>query len=332
MLEADVGQHRHGRLHDARRVVAAAETGLDRRDIDALARHLPERGGGEQFELRHVIVLRERAVDLPRGVVGARDRGREGLRAEHAPVDQDPFAVGDQVRRGVGAGAQAVTLQDRGQHPRGRGLAVRAEHLDRVERGEMIPTTPAQRGHHAPHPVQPEAHPEQLERAQAALGARLVPGCLRAGLAAGWAPHVVPGGRAAEAPRRARRRRPAARSASSSPLIALRSSLPASLRSSARSFSERLPSRPRESRTELREARAILLGQRPPAPSDHDPALQQHRPRHGPQPLAARGGGLVLGGRARHLRPMVATAGAAAALRRTPGAGSPRPPLRAPLR
>ena len=30
-------------------------------------------------------------------------------------------------------------------------------------------------GHHAPHPVQAEAHAEQLQRAQAALGARLGP-------------------------------------------------------------------------------------------------------------------------------------------------------------
>ena len=35
------------------------------------------------------------------------------------------------MRREVGAGAQPVALEDRGDHPRGRGLAVGAEHVDR---------------------------------------------------------------------------------------------------------------------------------------------------------------------------------------------------------
>ena len=62
-----------------------------------------------------------------------------------------------------------------------------------VEDLPLVPTTwidakaplgRAQHGHHAPHAVEPEAHPEELERAQVALGPRAAPGRLDARRAA----------------------------------------------------------------------------------------------------------------------------------------------------
>ena len=58
----------------AGRVVAPAEAGLDDRDLDLALGHLPQRGGRQQFELRHVVVLGERAVDALGGPRRARDR------------------------------------------------------------------------------------------------------------------------------------------------------------------------------------------------------------------------------------------------------------------
>src|SRR5205807_364464 len=85
---------------------------------------------------------------------------------ELALADPDPLAERDQVRRQVGAGAQAVVLEDRGDHPYRRGLAVRSHDVDRLE----LPLGMPERGHQPQHPVQAEAHPEQLAVEDVALG------------------------------------------------------------------------------------------------------------------------------------------------------------------
>jgi hypothetical protein len=171
VLEADIGEHAEARVDHAGRVVAAAEAGLDDGHLHAALRHLPERGGGEQFELGDMVVLGKRAVDALRRPAGAGDGAGEFLGGELAAAHQHALAVGDQMGREIGAGAQPMALEDRCDHARGRGLAVGAEHLDRVE----LALGGAQHGHHAPHPVEAEAHPEQLERAQLALGLGLGP-------------------------------------------------------------------------------------------------------------------------------------------------------------
>src|ERR1035437_7480543 len=70
------------------------------------------------------------------------------------------------MRREIGPGAQTVAWEDRGDHPRGRGLAVGADHVDRAKASLWVP----QRGHQPAHPVKTEPHPEQLQREQVALG------------------------------------------------------------------------------------------------------------------------------------------------------------------
>ena len=77
----------------------------------------------------------ERAVDALGRPRRARDRRGERVGVELALADPHALAVGDEVRRGVGARAQAVALEDRRDHPRGRGLAVGAEHVDRRRSG-----------------------------------------------------------------------------------------------------------------------------------------------------------------------------------------------------
>ena len=56
VLEPDVGEHHDRRAEHVGGVVAAAEAGLDDGDLDALARELGERGGGQQLELRDAVV------------------------------------------------------------------------------------------------------------------------------------------------------------------------------------------------------------------------------------------------------------------------------------
>ena len=171
VLEADAGQHRDARVDHAGRVVAASEPCLHHRHVHLAASHLPQRGGGQQFELGDVVALAQRAVDALGRPRRSRDRRGEALGVDFEPIDEDPLAVGDEMRGEICARAQAVAFEDRGGHPRGRGLAVGAEHVDGVE----ATLGRAEHGHHAPHPIQAEAHPEQLQRAQLALGLRLGP-------------------------------------------------------------------------------------------------------------------------------------------------------------
>ncbi len=106
-----------------------------------------------------MIFLVERAIDeLGRAARPARG-GREPIFRDVVAADADALRERDEVRREVGARAHAVLVQQRGDHPHRRGLAVRA---DDVNRGEGL-LGRVQRRHQPAHPVQPEAHAEQLE-------------------------------------------------------------------------------------------------------------------------------------------------------------------------
>ncbi len=171
VLQPDVREHRDARPDHAGRVIAATKPCLDDRDVDLPAGHLPQGSGCQKFELGHVIILGERSVHALGRPRRARDRRSECVGIDLACVDEHAFAIGDQVGREIGARAQTVAFEDRRGHPRRRGLAVGPEHLDRVE--SLLGR--AEHGHHPPHPVQPEAHPEQLQRAQLTLGSSLCP-------------------------------------------------------------------------------------------------------------------------------------------------------------
>ena len=113
----------------------------------------------------------EPAVDL-RGRLGrALHGGAEGVGPQVGIADPDPLGEAGEMRREVRAGAHAVRLEQRGRHPHGRALAVRADHVDRAE----ALLRRAERREQPAHALQPEAHPEQLEAEQVLLGARGAP-------------------------------------------------------------------------------------------------------------------------------------------------------------
>ena len=103
----------------------------------------------------------QRAVDL-RG--GRARRARPPRRTPRASTSRvvDADALGER-RRGAATGrcrcAAPWRSQDRGDHPRRRGLAVGADDVDRAE----ALLRRAERRHQPAHAVQPEAHAEQLE-------------------------------------------------------------------------------------------------------------------------------------------------------------------------
>ena len=147
MLEPHVREHDDGCVHDARGIESPPQARLHDRHLDLALGHRPQRRRREQFELGHVVVLGERAVHAFGRPARARDGGGELLPVELLAADEHALAVGDQMRGQVGAGAQAVTLEDRGDHARRRGLAVGPQHLDRRE----APLGGVERGHHAAH-------------------------------------------------------------------------------------------------------------------------------------------------------------------------------------
>ena len=165
MLEAHSGEHLDPGRDHVRRVVAPAQPGLDHRHLDAAARQLAVRGGGQRLELGHAVVLVERAIDHPRRMRRALDRRRERGAVERALAHLDPLREGAQVRRRVGPGAEPVTLQDRRDHPRRRRLAVRPDDVDAREPALRHP----EHRHELVHAVEPEPHAEQLEVEQVVL-------------------------------------------------------------------------------------------------------------------------------------------------------------------
>ena len=126
---------------DVRRVEAAAEAGLDDRDVDLARRELGERGGADRLELGRALRLRLRP--------DARDRRLEvGLCA----VDRDPLGPRADVRRDGRADRQTLGEEQRLDRPRRGRLAVRADDVDGRE-GEL---RVAERGEQRPHPPEPE--------------------------------------------------------------------------------------------------------------------------------------------------------------------------------
>ena len=106
-----------------------------------------------------------RSTSSAAGAHGRRQRRSRRRRVGCSP-DLDPLGERAQVGRGVGARPQPVALEDRRDHPHGRGLAVGAHHVDRGEAA----LGHAEHGHEPVHAVEPEPHAEQLEPQQVVLG------------------------------------------------------------------------------------------------------------------------------------------------------------------
>ena len=163
----DVGQHLHGRADHAGRVVAAAEPRLHRGDLDPGAGQLPVGRGGEHLELGHAVVGLERAIHQRSGLARrAPTAAANRSSGTGRPPTSTRSAHEREVRRQVRAGLQAVALQQGGDHPDGRRLSVGAQHVNRAK----ALVRRIEHGHQPPHALQPEAHPEHLERVEVALG------------------------------------------------------------------------------------------------------------------------------------------------------------------
>ena len=165
VLEADRGQHGHPRGDHVGRVEAAAEPGLDHRDLDPRRGEGDERGRRVGLELGHRLALVEGPVDDLDRLRDPLGRGAEGLLGELGAADADPLAPAAVVRRQVGAGADPVRLQQRRGDLGHRGLAVGA---DDVHGCEPVLGHPEHRDQ-AADPLEPEAHPERLQRAEVGL-------------------------------------------------------------------------------------------------------------------------------------------------------------------
>jgi len=133
--------------------------------------------GATQFEALTAAALAEFAaaevdVAIVEAGLGGRHDATNVLGAEVVVADPDALGERRQVRGQVGAGAQAVRAEHRRGEPHGRRLAVRA---DDVDRAEGLPRA-AQRGEQPAHPLEAEAHAEQLEAEKVLLRPRGAPG------------------------------------------------------------------------------------------------------------------------------------------------------------
>ena len=165
VLEAHVREHLYVGPDHARGVVAASEPGLDDGHRDPGTGQLPVGGGGQRLELGHAVAGLERAIDLRGRLGGAGDRLCKALVGHRAATDLDPLGPRDEMRGQVGAGPHTGLLEQRSDHPRRRGLAVRPHDVDRPE--ALLGR--AERRHQAPHALEAEPHAEHLERVQVAL-------------------------------------------------------------------------------------------------------------------------------------------------------------------
>src|SRR5450756_1488040 len=112
------------------RVPAPAHAGLEDRHVDPLSLEVTVGDRGDDLEVSKGF------ADLGLRFFYERHYLSQGLgelvcRYELA-VDRYPLADRFEVRRGEEPGAKPAPLKDRGDHPRDRGLTVRAGDLDRV--------------------------------------------------------------------------------------------------------------------------------------------------------------------------------------------------------
>ena len=95
MLQRDIRQQHDTRLEHVRRVVTAAQTRFDNRDVHLLCAELGQRGRGHNLELGRAFGVRAHTLDRTVEVC-------------LAAGDPDPFRPGADMRGVVGADVQAL--------------------------------------------------------------------------------------------------------------------------------------------------------------------------------------------------------------------------------
>ena len=118
MVARDVREDDDAGVEHVRRVVAAAEPGLDDGDVDPARRELGERSRREHLELRRSGGVR----------ADARERGVEVC---VCAVDLDPLRPAAHVRRHVRADVEPLGPEQLRSQERRRRLPVRADDVDR---------------------------------------------------------------------------------------------------------------------------------------------------------------------------------------------------------
>jgi len=132
VVEGDVGDHAGQRSDDVGGIPAAAETGFPNHQVDALFgkpqqrqhRGEFEKGGGQR------IAGCPGVLGLEGGAEGGGEPGQLRFR-QQAPVDLDPFAEADQVRRRKEPHAPAAGPVDALQQSADGTLAVGPGHVDK---------------------------------------------------------------------------------------------------------------------------------------------------------------------------------------------------------
>ncbi len=122
VVEADVRDYRQQRFDDVRAIEPAAEPYFDDGDVHLFFFEIFESQRGGKLE-------KTRAEGLEKGAL-LLDKTDDPFFGNRHAIDADALAEIEQVRRGVQARVQALTLQDRGKRVRATALAVGARDVN----------------------------------------------------------------------------------------------------------------------------------------------------------------------------------------------------------
>ena len=159
VLAPDTGENLHFRGDDRGSVQPASEPGFDDGHVAPLLLEVEEGGGGQDLELREVLVRLERLLQLIHHRPHPRHEVAELLVGRREGIDHLPLGQTDEVRRGVGSDSVSLRLQQGGDEPRGRGLSIGAHHVD----GPVGQLGGAKRIHQLSHPLEAETGTQPLE-------------------------------------------------------------------------------------------------------------------------------------------------------------------------
>ena len=148
VVQRDRRHHRHQSVGHVGRVPEPAEPDLHHRHVDRRVCERRVRHRGEHLEEAHPdrLVAIDQLDERDHLVVQL----GESFRRHRLTVDADPLRVRLEVRAGEPTGPQTEASEQRVDHARGRGLAVRPRHMDHRER----PLRVAEHVDQGAHPVE----------------------------------------------------------------------------------------------------------------------------------------------------------------------------------
>ena len=146
MLVIDRGDAGGARADQTNRIVAAADAGLEHREVASAL--LKIQAGQREHGLEAPNLLARRARHLGDGGRDPRHQPRQLVIADRRAIDLKALVETIEMRRGEQAGAQAEGAADAGAERRGRALAVRPghHHRDALQPGAIHRERVEQRG------------------------------------------------------------------------------------------------------------------------------------------------------------------------------------------